>query len=659
MSTLEDTKRRMRDPSPEVRRRAVMSLEQALGPEADELIIEALGDEDWRVRKEAVSLAAVSARRGDLLDSLVQSMLQEENVGQRNAAAEALASAGRPAVDAILGAMSRFDESGRKIACEVLGASDDPRAVDALAGILDDDDTNVRMCAAEWLGEIGGRKAVDALLPCLASTDKLLVLAALQSLNTIGENIEWASLEPLAGESLYGDELLLALGRSGAPQAADFIVRELSRSHVAARALELLHGSDSKGAQAVYRVLNAAPETVLDLLAERAAEEEPVERQAAARCLMWSRRASHMPRIVALARSESMYPLLLEELGSWGDDAVDELERMAARESGRELASVLGLLSRLVGEEERSRFGPLFAKHLVSEDPVVATAAAGASARFGDVSDVARLVELMKSKDPRVSRTASLSLAEMGRRFPEVVAEKMRQLDIEGSEGVHICRVLEVVGDPGDVGRLSTAMTSPSPRLRRAVIVTLAEIAREEALDKISLALTDEDTGVRMAAASALARVGPAASDTIVSALRTSEGPVKGALIRALGKVGHPEASGILRGLLRGPADEAITALEAAGQLELDPGQMLGEILGHPDGEVVKQALSVLSESVPNERLAGLLEHPAWDVRLAAVEGLEVRDLDQDLEDALRDRLAREDDDLVREAIRRLLSRTR
>lgn len=659
MSTLEDAKRRMRDKSPEVRRRAVMSLEAAGEPEAKELIIEALGDEDWRVRKEAVSLAATSARGGDLLDRLVASMLQEENVGQRNAAAEALAAAGRPAVDAILEAMSGFDESGRKIACEVLGASDDPRAVDALAVALDDEDSNVRMCAAEWIGEVGGRKAVDALLPCLGSSDKLLVLAALQSLNTIGEIIAWELLEPLTKEPLYGDELLLALGRSGDVRAADVIVRELSRSHVAARALELLHGTGREGAEAVHGVLNAAPEGVLNVLAERASEEEPVERQAAARCLLWSRRSSHMPRIVELARSESMYPLLLEELGLWGDDAIDELENMVSRETGRALASVIGLLSRLIDEGDRSRFGPLFSRHLASDDPLVVTAAAGAAARFGDVRDLDRLVELMGSVDSRISRTASLSLAEMGGRFPEAVAEKMRALDIAGPCGIHICRVLEVVGGTEDVGRLAAAMTSPSPQLRRAVIVTLAAIARENALDKISLALTDEDTGVRMAAASALARVGPAASETIVSALRTAESPVKGALIRALGKVGHPEAPGILRGLLRGPADEAITALEAAGQLELDPGQILEEILGHPDGEVVKQALSVLSESVPNERLARLLEHQAWDVRLAAVEGLETRALDEGLENALRSRLAREDDDLVREAMRRLLGRTR
>jgi len=160
-----------------------------------------------------------------------------------------------------------------------------------------------------------------------------------------------------------------------------------------------------------------------------------------------------------------------------------------------------------------------------------------------------------------------------------------------------------------------------------------------------------EDMGVCMAAAGALAEVGPAAAETIVSALSSAEGPLKGALLRSLGRVGHTEAAAILKGMFNESADVALAALEAIEKLEIDAKHLQREILHHPDSEVIKSALSVLDVGLESEQLLHLLEHSAWDVRLAVVDRM-VAEVDSiQIRDALRTRLESEDDELVRNAI--------
>jgi len=201
--------------------------------------------------------------------------------------------------------------------------------------------------------------------------------------------------------------------------------------------------------------------------------------------------------------------------------------------------------------------------------------------------------------------------------------------------------------------------------LRRAALGAVAAVAGAGAGQTISLAMTDENAEVRMAAVAALSRIGPAASETIVSALRTAEGSLRAALVRALGRVGHPEAPAILRGLARESAEMAMASLEAFQSLGLDPGEMKGELLSHPETEVVKKALVFLDASVTDDELIALLGAKAWDVRLAAVEQLSRRtSLPTSLStaegravvEALGAALSHEEDDLVNASIERALA---
>jgi HEAT repeat protein len=648
---------RLLDQRPEVRRRALRQL--ALLPPADAIRLGmlALGDGDWRVRKETVAVLSELGDGAELVAALLEAIEQDDNVGLRNAAAEALARVRGPAFELVVARLDALEGTSRKIALEVIGRSADARAAGILIDHLSSADANLAATAAELLGEHGGAATLAALAGCLESGNPMLALAALQSLNRLGASLPFDRLEPLCGTPLYGMEIMTALGRSGDPAAVHVILRRVAEEPAAAKALTLLHERGQPAAAAVEGALGMASPGLLDALADLAMRGDALERRAAVLCLLWSRRAEHVSLLVTLAQEESLHPIVIEGLAAWSAVAITALDALLPKARGRLLASVISVLGRLVDDRGGLARAPLFSAHLNSADLVVATAAAGALARFGDDSSVARLIELAVSPQERVRRSAGHALAQIGVRHPETVRAALRGLGLEGDRGVELMRAYQVVGRPEDVPSLAAAASSPLPQLRRAALGAIAAIAGPGAVDTISLAMTDENADVRTAAVAALSRIGPAASETIVSALRTADGPLRAALVRALGRVGHPEAPAILRGLARESAELAMASIEAFQSLGLDPGELKGELLHHRETEVVKKALVLLDESVTDAELVALLVADAWDVRLAAVERLSRRARGAPgIVGALRAALADEEDDLVRASIERSLS---
>jgi HEAT repeat protein len=277
-------------------------------------------------------------------------------------------------------------------------------------------------------------------------------------------------------------------------------------------------------------------------------------------------------------------------------------------------------------------------------------------ARFGDLSSCDRLLELADAPENRIRRAAGYALTEIGRRQPAEMQRRLSSLEIEGQRGIQLCRVLEVVGSASDTERLTAAISAPDPALRGAALRTLATTAGADAVETIALAMTDVELSVREAATVALARVGSPAAETIVSALRTAEGPLRAALARALGKVGHPEAPEILKGLCTEKAEVSLAALAALKELDVGRDAGLEALVrSHDDGEIVKRALALLGTEISPSRLVDLIGHPAWDVRLAVVDLLSRMRGSGGARASLEARLAEEEDDLVRQAIVRVL----
>src|SRR5690242_5687174 len=96
------------------------------------LLMRALGDEDWRVRKEATFAAMAFRGDAELVSGLVPLLGAKEDIGLRNAAASVLTELGPIATRRVIEALDTLDADGRKLAVEVLGRSRDGSAVAAL-----------------------------------------------------------------------------------------------------------------------------------------------------------------------------------------------------------------------------------------------------------------------------------------------------------------------------------------------------------------------------------------------------------------------------------------------------------------------------------------------------------------------------------------------
>ncbi len=96
MSDVDAIARDLDSSDPEERRRAVARLAGVGGRPSVLVLIKALGDQDWRVRKEATAVAIARAPSPDVLAALVGALRPGDNVGLRNAAVEALGGTARP-----------------------------------------------------------------------------------------------------------------------------------------------------------------------------------------------------------------------------------------------------------------------------------------------------------------------------------------------------------------------------------------------------------------------------------------------------------------------------------------------------------------------------------------------------------------------------------
>ena len=118
---------------PESRRRAVEFLRDTLRePHAEELaldaevasryLLRALGDSDWRVRKQAIEVARWLAPSPELLNGLLCAFEPGDNVGLRNAAVEALGAFSESAVQALASKLTLARRGWQEARCGSPGA---------------------------------------------------------------------------------------------------------------------------------------------------------------------------------------------------------------------------------------------------------------------------------------------------------------------------------------------------------------------------------------------------------------------------------------------------------------------------------------------------------------------------------------------------------
>jgi HEAT repeat protein len=670
--SVERLKQALLDPDAETRRRGVLhaatEVDEAVGP----LILEALGDDDWRVRKEAVQVVTKRAVELSLIEALVQSICQGENVGLRNAALDVLEALGPNAAPALIAALPNVPEHARKFVVEALGESGGHQVVRELAKAAASEDPNVAGEAIEALARIGGPEAERIMRSRLGASDPFLRMAALDALNRLHAVIPWEELEPLLTDRLLRRVAISALGRTGRIEALEplFSALEESTVHVvgaAAIAIARLSGGSPQIAKA------AAPR--LALLDDRArawlravltSSGDAEARRSAAELLAWARDSESLSALVAHLTSEAPSPQTLAALRAWGRDAVapmlallPTLASVQERAVALELTADLALVAEGIEPAVRERVRSTLRRSLSDREHPIVAAAARCLAHWADDADAALLVGHALSADPAVARACATALEALVRRAPDAVEKALSGATLSGPQSGALAPVVAALGGPRALDRLQGLLSGDDADVRRAALHGLGRVGGRRAAELVALALADEDPTVQVVATQVLGHIRDEAGDApgaaeLILALGSELPQIRQAAARALGYTGSTRAVEPLQELLRSEdTGAAMAAVEALGALS--PGELAGileDALHHADREVVKAALKALSDShdpAAPEKLIAALSHAAWDVRQMSAELIGDLGVVSAVA-ALKSQLEHESDDLARVA---------
>jgi HEAT repeat protein len=665
--SLADAKAAFADPDVEARREAVsrLDLPEEGEPGEQELafLVEAMGDESWRVRKEAAAQAARFADRGVAARVLAVALGEPDNVGRRNAVVEALVALGGDAVPPLVEAVKGKPEH-RKMIADTLGLIGHAAAVAPLTGLLGDGDPNVRVAAAEALGRIGGDEAQAALRRMLASrsggqgegTEVIVHLAALDGLNRSGAHLPAAELAPLYQEPGLRRAAIEALGRSGDAAALPLLSSALgdgarSVREAAVCAIASLHHDAPDSERDKIRTQLSLDGDRLPAVIQALLEGTLGVQRAAAAVLGLSRRAQAVrPLTVALGDPE-LRDAAMAALGSIGSVGIEALVELAPDLEGRLRAEVYTLLPVFGAEARSPRVLGLLVEALSDEDLDAAAGAAEALGTLGGREELAPLFRALE-RPPEVAHEAALALGQLGKRHYDQVRILVSSRGLAGPDAPEICRVLGLCGHPEDAPLLRSALGGESAAVRRAAADALGGLtlpaASTEIEEALVFALADESPDVRAAAARALGQHAPAATlpQTVEVLARVAQDPeiaVRGAAARALAQVAakaqgreraraHAELRRLVDTVLEAKAAlgtelaSAVPAIEGLGGLA-DPADddRLIRALEAAEPELVKAAARALGsrrDAVSAEEARGALERALtdrrWEVRQAA-----------------------------------------
>jgi HEAT repeat protein len=652
---------------PDVRRQAVCKM--SLRPQGTPLtqILDALSDTDWRVRREAISLAAQTHEKDALIDALLVRVVETENIGLRNAAIEVLGVVAQGKADKFVEACNAAGDGVRKFLVEAMGKTRDPQMIDHLEVLVRGQDANVAAAAVEALVCIGGARAEALLQEQLSTPHLFLRISTVEGLTRLGTRVPWDELRPAVEDAIVRRISAELLGRTGEPEALEFLLELAADSSpqtsaAALRAIaELAREAEAHRAELTDR-LSASNESFRHALHEALLHGDTSTRQGAGYLAVLCRDESSLEAVLQTIADDVADPETVEALRGWGPGLIEPL-LMQRRGEPRVWAISLELAAELsyqhldaVGPSSRDRIRSLIEADLTDATDAVRAAAAQSLRWWGDPRDCRALVECLGSPSHLVRAAATSALEALAERVPAVVEEALQRADLDGPGGADIAHVLSRLNSDGAVEVLKRGLHSRDPRTRRAAVQALAMANATDVAQLIGYAVADEDIDVQIAAVRTLGQMSTSEANAPLSAALDSPfPPIRAEAALALGRREASSAVPRIRALLE---DEepvvmaaALDALAWFGDSEVSDA--VDRALSHSDDEVFQAGLRA-ARTLPvhdAERLLSRgLEHSAWNVRMLAIKLLLELNTDRARE-LLTHALTIEGDSMVRHAI--------
>jgi HEAT repeat protein len=601
VEALNDLLKRLKSADEEERRLAVSALSGFPFNEIKSLAVAALGDESWRVRKEAVDLILSVSPGDELAKELISLLTVQGNAGLRNSVVEVLQAVGEKMIPLLVEHLANEDPGIRKFIVDIMGGIGSASSIPHLTGALSDEDSNVAAAAAESLGLIGDPSSLPSLLEKLDRDDLLIRYAILEALVKIGSPVPLDAITPLAGDPLLKKALFECLGVIGDMGSISLLINGLGdrARNVREAALTALDTIRLRPASVEFtnqisaslKALSGS-ETVEYLMAMRESSDRKVRSAAIA--------------ILGIVGDMRALDVLLK---GYGDETVQQESLEALRVTGKAAGPFLAerfasgdeegrcVIVHLSGELRLPECRSIISEGLGDSSPMVRALAAEAVGKAGMIEFIPILVKLINDENPEVRHRGTAALVKLAALSRESVADSAIHLAESDNPDCRL-QAVRLFGALAEINHLRFLSKDEDFLVRREAIATLGELRAPETAGILFMALADEETDVRLAAAAALGWSGfTDESGYLQLALEDSSQRVQAAVIKSLG-LRHEllsfdrieQFAGSSSGMLKIAAMNALT--------QIDPVRASGvlrKVSGDVDEEVARVALHLLS----------------------------------------------------------------
>lgn len=604
---LQEIEYALRSEEEEIRRSALkylkgFSLQDSLG-----IIITAMSDESWRVRKEAVEVFFGHEPDEKTIEKLLELLRNEDNAGLRNSAAEAIIRLGSTAADPLIRMVRDSDSDVRKFIIDVMGAIGDPVFSRSLLDALNDPDVNVASAAAEHLGTLGNSSVAPFLIDAIVANEAVLFrFSALEALGKIAPTGSVpAEILSLADQDILRKAVYDYLGNASDATSLLFLIEGLSCRQKSARAsslkalFKIYDRSSSEDRQEIsdkLRILrgSAAIPALLDLFDSR----DSVLVDALIWCSQVTGDIRFVPLLIESFVVDRFAEASLMSLKCFGEDGIAEVvaRYATADENARSALCVL------VGECGYAAYSDMVIEALKDNSPSVRKAAAVTVGKLKLISAIPDLVAMIDdtSQDVCIAAVATLQIFALLDRV-SVLNISRRLSDSEISNHRRYAALL--LASLGESERLLLLANDESSQVRKAAVSSIVTLRTKAASRMITMALTDEDPDVRIAAADALGEIKETgAIEQLEKAMEDGDVWVQCAALKAISLIAPERILSIiarihtnLEGLLM------ITCLQILESIRTPESRFLiQKALESKDPDVVRQASKSLESCLIN-----------------------------------------------------------
>jgi HEAT repeat protein len=233
----------LRSSSADIRMASVAAVGQLGDFHSIEKLAEAVGDEEWVVRNQAVN--ELKRKIGEIIQKperragqMLVHMLDLDNTEVVDVVIDGLAAMGQPIVDLLLRAARASSPGMRASAAKALGVIGYSSFVPQLIPMLSDSDWRVRRNAIQALGRIGDENSIEAMVACIEDNNSEVQKQAMAACANFGRPATEPILNALrhVRNKTVQRAMIRTLGEIGDPRAIPDLIRFLGSTYYVVRA---------------------------------------------------------------------------------------------------------------------------------------------------------------------------------------------------------------------------------------------------------------------------------------------------------------------------------------------------------------------------------------------------------------------------------------